>query len=210
RQQPERSGRYHERRGGAQPRVPAHTQPGFGERGARADVRQGLRSAAPALRPGSARLGEDARLKEISAMALLGIDIGTSGTRALLIDETGATIASATAAYPLSTPRPGWAEQEPRDWWEATVGTVRQVLASSGVSAADVRGVGLSGQMHGSVFLDRDNQVLRPALLWCDQRTVEQCAWITQRVGAARVVELTSNPVLTGFTAPKIVWLRQH
>src|SRR5438045_1236953 len=128
-------------------------------------------------------------------MPLLGIDIGTSGTRALLIDEAGNALASATAEYPLSTPRPGWAEQEPRDWWKAAVTTIRQVLGNSGVGAADVRGVGLSGQMHGSVFLDRENQVLRPALLWCDQRTVEQCAWITERVGAERLVELTSNPV---------------
>jgi len=143
-------------------------------------------------------------------MALLGIDIGTSGTKTLLIDEDGRALASATHEYPLSTPRPGWAEQDPQLWWEATVVTVRQVLEKAGVSGDAVRGVGLSGQMHGSVFLDAASQVLRPALLWCDQRTADQCAWITRTVGAERVIELTSNPVLTGFTAPKVIWLRDH
>jgi xylulokinase len=142
--------------------------------------------------------------------ALLGIDIGTSGTKTLLIDEQGRALQSATAEYPLSTPRPGWAEQEPEDWWRATVATVREVLAKSGLGGRDVGGIGLSGQMHGSVFLDRDDRVLRPALLWCDQRTAAQCAWITERVGAERVVELTANPVLTGFTAPKVIWVRQN
>jgi xylulokinase len=143
-------------------------------------------------------------------MPLLGIDIGTSGTKTLLIGEDGAVLASATAEYPLSTPRPGWAEQEPRHWWEATQSTVREVLQKAGVGGDAVRGVGLSGQMHGSVFLDARNEVLRPALLWCDQRTAAQCEWITNTVGAERVVELTSNPVLTGFTAPKVIWLRDH
>jgi len=143
-------------------------------------------------------------------MPLLGIDIGTSGTRTLVIDEEGRTLGSATAEYPLSTPRPGWAEQEPEDWWRASVFTVREALAKSGVAAPEIRGVGLSGQMHGSVFLDARHQVLRPALLWCDQRTGPQCAWITERVGRERVVELTANPVLTGFTAPKVIWVRQN
>ena len=143
-------------------------------------------------------------------MPLLGIDIGTSGTRTLVIDEEGRTLGSATAEYPLSTPRPGWAEQEPEDWWRATVFTVRAALAKSGVAAREIRGVGLSGQMHGSVFLDARHQVLRPALLWCDQRTGPQCEWITERVGRERVVELTANPVLTGFTAPKVIWVRQN
>lgn len=143
-------------------------------------------------------------------MALLGIDIGTSGTKTLLIDESGRALASATAEYPLSTPRPGWAEQDPHHWWEATQTTIRQVLARGGVSGDAVRGIGLSGQMHGSVFLDASHQVLRPALLWCDQRTAAQCEWITDTVGAEKVVELTSNPVLTGFTAPKVIWVRDH
>ncbi len=141
-------------------------------------------------------------------MALLGIDIGTSGTKTLLIDDNGRPLATATHEYPLSTPRPGWAEQDPHHWWEATQVTVRSVLRQSGLSGDAVKGVGLSGQMHGSVFLDCRQEVLRPALLWCDQRTTAQCEWITESVGAERVVELTSNPVLTGFTAPKVVWLR--
>jgi len=143
-------------------------------------------------------------------MPLLGIDIGTSGTKTLVIDEAGRALGSATAEYPLSTPRPGWAEQEPDDWWRATAATIREVLAKSGLSGGDIRGVGLSGQMHGSVFLDSEDRVLRPALLWCDQRTGPQCEWITERVGAERVVELTANPVLTGFTAPKVIWVRQN
>ena len=143
-------------------------------------------------------------------MPLLGIDIGTSGTKTLLVDDNGAVLASAGYEYPLSTPRPGWAEQDPADWWDATRATVRSVLNQSGISADSIRGVGLSGQMHGSVFLDAQNRVLRPALLWCDQRTASQCDWITQTVGAERVVELLSNPVLTGFTAPKVIWLRDN
>ncbi|MHB0913600.1 MAG: xylulokinase [Armatimonadota bacterium] len=141
---------------------------------------------------------------------LLGIDIGTSGTKTLLIDETGRVVASASDTYPLSTPKPLWAEQNPEDWWRATVSTVREVLAKSGVKASEVRGIGLSGQMHGAVLLDETDRVLRPAILWCDQRTAEECAWITETVGAERVVELTCNPVLTGFTAGKIVWVRNH
>ncbi|MFN3649195.1 MAG: xylulokinase [Armatimonadota bacterium] len=143
-------------------------------------------------------------------MPLLGIDIGTSGTKTLLIDESGRVLATATEEYPLSTPRPGWAEQDPRHWWDASCKTVRAVLSKAGISADEVKGVGLSGQMHGSVFLDARDEVLRPALLWCDQRTAAQCEWITRMVGAERVVELISNPVLTGFTAPKVIWLRDH
>lgn len=141
---------------------------------------------------------------------LLGIDIGTSGTKTILIDETGAVVARSTAEYPLYTPRPQWSEQSPADWWEATCTTVREVLAESGVAPADIRGVGLSGQMHGAVFLDGDNEVLRRAILWNDQRTQAECDWIMDTVGRDRVVELISNPVLTGFTAGKIVWLRNH
>jgi xylulokinase len=140
---------------------------------------------------------------------LLGIDIGTSGTKTLLVDTTGRKIASATEEYPLYTPHPLWAEQDPTDWWQASVKGIQRVLADAKIDAGDIAGIGLSGQMHGSVFLDADNQVIRPALLWCDQRTVEQCAWITERAGAETVVAETLNPVLTGFTAPKIVWLQQ-
>ncbi len=141
---------------------------------------------------------------------LLGIDVGTTSTRALLIDEQGAVIGSHASEYPLYTPRPHWAEQDPRDWWDATVASVRAALGEAGVSGDAVIGVGLSGQMHGSVFLDEADQVIRPALLWCDQRTAKQCASITEAVGADDVVSETLNPVLTGFTAPKIIWLRDE
>jgi len=143
---------------------------------------------------------------------LLGIDIGTSGTKALLINAAkGGEVAwSSTRTYPLYTPKPLWAEQEPEDWWQATVAAVRDVLESSGVSAKSIKGIGLSGQMHGSVFLNAQNQVLRPAILWCDQRTQTECDWIMNTVGHDKIIDLISNPVLTGFTAGKIVWLRNH
>jgi xylulokinase len=141
---------------------------------------------------------------------LLGIDIGTSGTKTILIDETGHVHARAVEEYPLYSPRPQWSEQNPLDWWNAACVTTRKVMQQSGVDAKEIKGVGLSGQMHGSVFLDADKNVLRRALLWNDQRTQDECDWITNTVGADRVVELISNPVLTGFTAPKIIWLRNH
>ncbi len=143
---------------------------------------------------------------------LLGIDVGTSGTKSLLIDSNqgGRVVASCTKTYPLYTPKPLWAEQDPEDWWQATVASVKELLETSGISPSQIRGMGLSGQMHGSVFLDADNQVIRPAILWCDQRTHAECEWITQTVGLEKVIKLTSNPVLTGFTAGKIIWLRNN
>ena len=141
---------------------------------------------------------------------LLGIDVGTSGTKSLLIDEGGTVVARAVSEYPLYTPKPLWAELEPADWWRATCECIRVVLKQAGISGNEVKGVGLSGQMHGSVFLDEDNQVIRPAILWCDQRTAAECAWMTETVGRERAVELTSNPVLTGFQAGKIIWLRNN
>ncbi|MCL5104282.1 MAG: xylulokinase [Armatimonadetes bacterium] len=143
---------------------------------------------------------------------LLGIDIGTSGTKALLISASngGAVVASSTKTYPLYTPKPLWAEQEPEDWWQATIAAIRDVIDESGVDPKTIKGMGLSGQMHGSVFLDADNQVLRPAILWCDQRTQAECDWIMDTVGRDKVIELISNPVLTGFTAGKIIWLRNN
>ena len=141
---------------------------------------------------------------------LLGIDIGTSGTKTILMDETGTVLARALEEYPLYSPRPQWSEQNPLDWWNATVTTVRRVLAQSGIAAQEIKGIGLSGQMHGSVFVDENKQVLRHALLWNDQRTQAQCDWITHTVGKDKIVDLISNPVLTGFTAPKIIWLRNH
>lgn len=143
---------------------------------------------------------------------LLGIDVGTSGTKALLLNagNGGEVVASCTKTYPLYTPRPLWAEQEPEDWWQATIAAIREVIEQSGVDPKHIRGMGLSGQMHGSVFLDENNQVLRPAILWCDQRTQDECDWIMDTVGREKVVELISNPVLTGFTAGKIIWLRNN
>lgn len=143
---------------------------------------------------------------------LLGIDIGTSGTKALLINASrdGEVVASSTKTYPLYTPKPLWAEQEPEDWWQGTIAAIQDAIEESGVDPRDIKGMGLSGQMHGSVFLDADNRVLRPAILWCDQRTQIECDWITATVGAEKVVDLICNPVLTGFTAGKIIWLRNN
>lgn len=139
---------------------------------------------------------------------LLGLDIGTSGARALVADTMGQVRATATAAYPLSQPRPLWSEQDPADWWRGAREALRAALARSGVSGAEVAALGLSGQMHGATFLDAADQVIRPAILWNDQRTAEACAAITSQVGAERLVAITGNPALTGFQAPKILWLR--
>jgi len=141
---------------------------------------------------------------------LLGIDIGTSGTKSLLVDESGRIVARASAGYPVSTPQPGWSEQDPADWWRAVVTTVRAVVAEGGVKPDDVTGVGLSGQMHGSCFLDNEGSVLRPCILWNDQRTAAECDEITETVGPQRLIELVLNPALTGFTAPKILWFRKN
>jgi xylulokinase len=138
--------------------------------------------------------------------AVFGIDVGTSGVKGLAIDGEGAVLATAEAAYSLSTPRPGWAEQDPEDWWQAS----RQVLAQLSAEAGAPAAVGLSGQMHGLVALGRDGAVLRPAILWNDQRTGEQCAEIEERLGLERLIELTGNRALPGFTAPKLLWLRRH
>jgi xylulokinase len=139
---------------------------------------------------------------------LLGIDIGTSGTKVLAIDESGKVAATASAEYELLTPRPLWAEQRAEDWWDATCTCVRQILQS--VPADEIAGIGLSGQMHGLVMLDAAHNVLRPAILWCDQRTQAQCDYITDTVGKELLVSETANPVLTGFTAPKIIWARDN
>ncbi|MBM4446500.1 MAG: xylulokinase [Chloroflexi bacterium] len=144
---------------------------------------------------------------------VLGIDIGTTGAKALLVSETGNITASATVNYPLLTPRPKWTEQAPLIWWEATVSAIRTCLEkgrSVTNSKIEVVAIGLTGQMHGSVFLDNHGKVLRPAILWNDQRTESQCREITETVGFNKLIELTFNRALTGFTAPKILWLRQN
>ena len=141
---------------------------------------------------------------------LLGIDLGTSATKTVLFDEECRVVASASREYPLYQPRNGWAEQDPEDWWLAAKDTIRQVMESAGVAAGDIAGIGISGQMHGLVMLDREGRVLRRAILWCDQRTGAQCEQITQLVGADRLIAVTANPALTGFTASKILWVREH
>lgn len=141
----------------------------------------------------------------------LGIDIGTSGTKTLAIDEQGKILADATETYPCYHPKPLWSEQDPDDWWRATVTTVRAVVKQARLKPADVKSIGLSGQMHGSVFLDRNGRVIRRALLWNDQRTAAECQEIERRAGGRRkLIKLVANPALTGFTAPKILWLRNH
>ncbi|MBN2024417.1 MAG: xylulokinase [Pirellulales bacterium] len=141
----------------------------------------------------------------------LGIDIGTSGTKTLAMDASGKILADATEIYPCRAPRPLWSEQNPEDWWKATVGSVRRVVARAKLKPADVKAIGLSGQMHGSVFLDRNNKVVRPAILWNDQRTAAECAEIERRAGGrAKLIRMVANPALAGFTAPKILWLRNH
>ena len=143
--------------------------------------------------------------------AFLGIDIGTSGTKTLAIDAAGQILASAMVTYPCYVPKPLWSEQDPEDWWRATVKSVRQVVKKAGLKPADVKAIGLSGQMHGSVFLDKDDKVIRPAILWNDQRTAAECREMEDRVGGRKkLIELVANPAMTGFTAPKILWLRNN
>ncbi len=141
----------------------------------------------------------------------LGIDIGTSGTKTLAIDERGTILASATAEYSCDHPRPGWSEQHPHLWWEATVETIGRVLAAGKLRPEEIAGIGLSGQMHGSVFLDEAGEVIRPALLWNDQRTAAECREIEEKAGGREaLIRMVANPALTGFTAPKLLWLRRH
>jgi xylulokinase len=143
--------------------------------------------------------------------ACIGIDIGTSGTKALVIDPQGQILATGSASYPCQHPRPLWSEQDPNDWWKATVRVVRSVIKQAKLKPAEVAAIGLSGQMHGSVFLDQQERVLRPAILWNDQRTVAECAEIESRAGGRRrLIKMVANPALTGFTAPKILWLRNQ
>ena len=142
---------------------------------------------------------------------LIGFDIGTSSTRCILIDKNGKLIASSTKEYDMAVPKPGWAEQHPDLWWEASIHTVKDVLKKSNVDPADIAAIGISGQMHGSVFLDRDGKVIRPALLWCDQRTQGQCDRIYDTFGGEKeFIKLSYNKALTGFTAPKILWLKEE
>ncbi len=137
----------------------------------------------------------------------IGLDVGTSGVKALLTAPDGRILASAVADYPLLTPKPGWTEQEPEAWWAASCRVLNDLVAKA---PGPIEAIGLTGQMHGAVFLDDDGLVIRPALLWNDQRTSAECQEIESRVGASRLREITGNPALTGFQAPKILWLRKN
>ncbi len=142
-------------------------------------------------------------------MYFLGLDVGTGGTRAVLVDESGRVAASASSEHaPFRAPEPGWAEQDPDDWWRAAQEAMRAVVAQA--PGAEIAAVGLTGQMHGAVLLDRAGQPLRPSLLWCDQRTGPQCEWLHRELGRARLIELAGNPALPNFTLTKLLWVREH
>ena len=141
-------------------------------------------------------------------MKLLGIDVGTGGSRALVIDDAGRITSSATVEHvPFASPQTGWAEQDARDWWRASTLSIRDVLSKE--NPEEIGAIGLSGQMHGLVLLDKNDKVLRPSIIWCDQRTDVQCGSLTKEIGAERLIKLTCNPALTGFTLPKMLWVRE-
>lgn len=140
----------------------------------------------------------------------LGIDVSTTATKALLIDERGSVVATAASEYKFETPRPQWSEQHPSLWWDAATTAIQQVLRDAGVAPESVQSVGLTGQMHGLVLLDGAGDVLRPAILWNDQRTARECDEIRERVGREDLIAIAGNDALTGFTAPKILWVRNH
>jgi len=143
-------------------------------------------------------------------VAFLGLDLGTTGVRALLIDGHGAVLGAATAEHPLHSPAPGWMEQDPEDWWRATAQAVRASLERAGLPGEAVAAVAVSGQMHGATLLDATGRVIRPCILWNDQRSVAQCEEITRQVGGERLLAITGNTALAGFTAPKLLWVREH
>jgi xylulokinase len=144
------------------------------------------------------------------ARYFLGIDVSTTGAKALLVDEKGRVAASATTALTLQTPKPLWSEQDPHEWWTGTAASIRKALSEAGAKGGDVAAIGLTGQMHGLVLLDGQRNVLRPAILWNDQRTGAECAEIERRVGRSQLIREVGNVALTGFTAPKILWVRNH
>lgn len=141
---------------------------------------------------------------------VLGVDCGTSGTKTVLFDEKGKVMASATVEYPMYQPKNGYAEQMPADWANAMISTIKTVMSKSGVKKEDVKGIGISGQMHGLVMLDKDNNVIRPSIIWCDQRTEKEVEWMTANVGREKLIEITANPALTGWTAAKILWVKNN
>jgi xylulokinase len=142
---------------------------------------------------------------------ILGIDVGTGGTRAVIVRADGRVVASATEEHePFGSPQIGWAEQRPEDWWRAATRAVRHALAQADLHGREIGCVGFSGQMHGAVLLDASDDVVRPALIWCDVRTHRQCLELTERIGADRIMRLTCNPALTNFTLTKLLWTREH
>ena len=141
---------------------------------------------------------------------VLGIDVSTTATKAVVIDASGGVVAVGSVEYGFDVPQPGWTEQDPALWWNGVVGSIRQALAASDVAGSEVAAVGLTGQMHGLVLLDSADRVLRPAILWNDQRTADACDEIREAVGPERLIAITGNDALTGFTAPKLVWVRDH
>ncbi len=141
---------------------------------------------------------------------VLGIDTSTTATKAILVDRSGVVKGVASATYGYETPQPLWSEQSPQSWWEGTASSIREVMDATGTSPGDIEAVGLTGQMHGSVLLDGEGDVVRPAILWNDQRTGPQCDEIRRRVGKQRLIEITGNDALTGFTAPKLLWVQEH
>lgn len=144
-------------------------------------------------------------------MYCLGIDVGTGGSRAVLIDSAGQIVASETIEHvPFASPETGWAEQGPDDWWRASAAAIRAVLSKDNINSESISAVGLSGQMHGAVLLDEKDRVIRPSIIWCDQRSDIQCRQLTEQIGASRLIELTCNPALTGFTLPKVLWVKEH
>jgi xylulokinase len=141
---------------------------------------------------------------------LLGIDISTTGAKAILIDTQGSVLATSTHTYPLSTPKPLWSEQDPEDWWQAAQSSIRQVLAQTGIDPKDIKGIGLTGQMHGLVLLDEQYNLLRPAILWNDQRTSAACESMVNKITLQKLIRITGNPAMTGFTAPKLLWVQAN
>ncbi len=149
--------------------------------------------------------------KSTKFMNFLGIDVGTGGSRTVLIDSQGAVLASATVEHqPFASPEIGWAEQNPEDWKRAVFAAIRKVLENENVAADEIGAIGLSGQMHGAVFLNKFDEVLRPSIIWCDQRTEKQCRELTEKIGAEKLIELVSNPALPNFTLPKMLWVREN
>ena len=141
---------------------------------------------------------------------LLGLDVSTTATKAVLVDPDGAVAGVGTAEYGFESPRPTWTEQDPAVWWDGTIKAVRAVLAATGADPAGIAAIGLTGQMHGAVLLDNANRVLRPAILWNDQRTAHACDEIREAIGPQRLIAITGNDAVTGLTAPKLVWVRDH